>query len=429
MARKLITFLGTGKYGPCFYHLNDIYAIETKFVQEAIIDIYHKLEIPIDEFHILLTKKSTENNWLGEDGLFNSLRKYEQKGLRIITHDISAEQNIDTLWELFETIVNIIEKNDQIVFDITHSFRFQPMLALLSIHFARVTKNILVDGIYYGVYDKDAKVKKFPIIDLTSFVDMQDWITNVYAFTKTGRVEGLVSWIQEKDNEIRREERRTTIDLKLVRQLTKSWHQLMSALQTNRSLDIPKKAVTAVNSIEALKDVMLRPAFLPLNNLLTEVEDDIKPMAVDDPVISGLAAIEWCYKHGLYQQAYTLADELIITAICLKYNLKVNDEDDRNIANDAKNFAIKIHKKTIKHQLDFTDENGHIVQKIIDELLGYPKLLNIADRINDNRNDINHAGWRKQPLSAEKLEEQFDERYMNFRKQILQYYQTTILAK
>src|SRR5690606_22505152 len=102
-------------------------------------------------------------NWIGENRLFDKLKKYEQEHqLRIVDHDISGKADIEHIWQLFETIIGIMKDEDRIIFDITHSFRYQPILALLSIHFARITKNVQVDGIYYGLYDPKAVIKKFP---------------------------------------------------------------------------------------------------------------------------------------------------------------------------------------------------------------------------------------------------------------------------
>ncbi|WP_419177816.1 TM1812 family CRISPR-associated protein [Caldibacillus thermoamylovorans] len=267
------------------------------------------------------------------------------------------------------------------------------------------------------MYDPKVEVKDFPIIDLTSFVDLQDWITNVYAFIKTGRVESLSEWIQHRENAIRREEKRTTTDLNYVRQLAKNWQELASALQTNRSMDLSNTAEKAKESIEEVKNVMLRPAFTPLNELLLNVESEIGPIADEDPINSGIAAIEWCFKHGLYQQSYTMADELMITAICLKHHMQINNIKDRKWATDILNTAIKRNQKTAGNNGE--DEKD---KRIVADLQNYPDLLNILHIMKDNRNDINHAGWRNNPLSSKVLEEHFISMFETYKTQLLNYY-------
>jgi len=424
MTRKLITFLGTGKYEKCEYHLDHLFALPTKYIQEAIVDLYLKMDKPIDEVHILLTPEAKEKHWLVEEGLSSRLQNYENRGLIIKTHDISSDQNIENIWKLFDTIVNRMEKDDLIVFDITHSFRFQPMLALLSLHFARVTKQVKIDGIYYGLYDPNKEPKVFPIIDLTSFTDMQDWITNVYAFTKTGRVEGLTEWIKEKEQTIRREERKTTPDLKNIRKLAERWQELMAALQTNRSKDLPEKAREALQSIESLKDenIMLRPAFLPINELLTKVENDIRDIAKDDLIFSGLSAIEWCQKHGLYQQAYTMAEELVVTTVCIKYNIDYEDKDSR--IHVARTITAAIKTKDEKNTEFINNES--VNKEIALHLLKFPKLLEKQKTIIDNRNDINHAGWKTERLSSVKLVKHFDKLYDELKEQLIKFYESPL---
>lgn len=39
--------------------------------------------------------------------------------------------------------------------DITHGFRYLPMLALLSVMHLRVVRAVQIQGIYYGAYDPD----------------------------------------------------------------------------------------------------------------------------------------------------------------------------------------------------------------------------------------------------------------------------------
>ena len=145
-------------------------------------------------------------------------------------------------------------------------------------------------------------------------------------------------------------------------------------------------------------------------------------MAADDPVSSGMAAIEWCYQHGLYQQAYTIADELMITAACIKLNLNVNDLETRKMVSCALHAAIKISQKRLKEPLD--DEEKF--RRLVENFLEYPKLLKIVHQISDNRNDINHAGWRKNPLSAEHLEMQFNDDFNDYKTQLFNFYRSPV---
>ena len=169
LVRKLITLLGIHESPPCQYELDGCLSEPTSYVQDAIIDLYLQKGEKIDEIHVLLTPEARAENWIGENRLFDKLKKYEQEHqLRIVDHDISGKADIEHIWQLFETIIGIMKDEDRIIFDITHSFRYQPILALLSIHLKNYEK-CQVDGII-TVYDPKAVIKKFPIVDLTSLL-------------------------------------------------------------------------------------------------------------------------------------------------------------------------------------------------------------------------------------------------------------------
>src|SRR5690606_26528911 len=122
---------------------------------------------------------------------------------------------------------------------------------------------------------------------------------------------------------------------------------------------------------------------------------------------------EWCRKHGLYQQSYTIAEELLITAICQKYGFKLDDIEIRGEVNNAINVAIK------KRQKQVYDEEKVVHEEIISDLLKFPKLLDNIHNIKYYRNDINHAGWRKQPLSSKIIENNFDQVFEDYKEQLL----------
>lgn len=420
MTVKFISFLGTNKYQPCQYELNQFQSTPTPYVQEAIVDLLAKQNIFIEEAHMLLTPQARNENWEGDGKLLEALSRFPQ--LNIKEHNISSEQSFENIWDLFETMIGIFEEQDHVIFDITHSFRFQPMLALLAIHFARVVKSLHVDGIYYGAFGRNSQIA--PILDLTSFVELQDWITNVYALSKTGRADVLTDWLKSKDQSIRRDERKTTIDLKYIRKLADHWNNLTSALETNRSTYLPEKANDAIQSIKEIKQVMLRPVFLPLNVLLTDMEEKIKPMTAEDPVVSGIAAVEWCAHHGLFQQAYTMAAELIFTAVCIKNGYDIKKREERKQGSALITTAVKIQQNGMVDEYEQLNEKE---RHAVDELLKYPDLLNVTNLLTDYRNDINHAGWRPNPLKANIFKTQYEKWYPTLKSELLKYYHSTVL--
>lgn len=418
MAIKFLSFLGTGTYIPCHYTLNGMKSAKTEYIQTALLDLLAQDGHKMDEVFIFLTEGAKKKHWDAEINLKAQLEDLAAaQGFKISTPTIKVADDMETIWETFGAINETIQEGDEIVFDITHSFRYQPMLALLSLHFLRVTKDVKVSGIYYGAYVPNSGQEDFPVINLSAFAELQDWITNVYAFTQTGRADALTAWIAEKETSIRRTERKTTIDIKNIQNLSKSWQQLTDAMQTNRGPKIQASAAQALQSIEEIKTHEIRPAFQPLNALFSKVQDSIETIASEDEIKSGLAAIEWCMKHGLTQQAYTMITELTFTAICLKNN--ADPIKDRRSYSLLLKSAVKVWEKGKENEVDTMDNSEQIK-----ELLQFPALLRAYHLFSDYRNDINHAGWRVDSLKPSVLKDTIENNFPEYKQSLLAYWKS-----
>ncbi|WP_236567308.1 TIGR02221 family CRISPR-associated protein [Geobacillus sp. TFV-3] len=447
MMIKFLSFLGKGTYRPTVYYLGEKKAAETPYIQCAVLDVLFQHGTAVDEAVIFVTKEARDKHEANLSQEFDSLQQRAPFRYRFVS--IPTDLHGDQVWNVFEIVSNALEEGDEIIFDITHSFRYQPMLALLTLHYARVVKRIRVRGIYHGLFDPELKWQEWPIVDVTAFADMQDWITNVYAYIQSGNTRAMVEWIHDRDRMIRRQEQKTTSDLKAISQMAKTLQELTNSLQTNRAPFIAGKAAAALQAIEQLQTVeTLRPMFRPLNELHEKMQRDIRQLAAEDDIRSGLAAIEWCISHGLTQQAYTMASELCTTAICLKNGLdptgkkkvfisKKNNEQaeesnktseqaitrkmsEREIGDKILTYAVKVNSNEKDAMIDPQIYNDYL--PAIKELLSYPKLLETVGNIRDYRNDINHAGWRPDPLQSEIFRKKFDEWFPTFRTSLLVYW-------
>ena len=55
----------------------------------------------------------------------------------------------------FSLTSDVIDEGEEIYFDITHGLRNIPMLVMAILEYAKVTKGILIGGIYYGAFEVD----------------------------------------------------------------------------------------------------------------------------------------------------------------------------------------------------------------------------------------------------------------------------------
>ena len=200
MARKVfISILGTGFYDACKYAKDSFISSETRFIQQATLE-YLKVNRNwttrnsdgdiIDRIVILLTEGARETNW--DKGIIKRLnRKTGQeesyKGLEQVLSDMKLPCPVETLsipdgkseeemWEIFNLVYEKLKPNDELYFDLTHSFRYLPMLVLVLGNYAKFLKNVSVKHISYGNYEaRDTDTNEAPLMDILPLTILQDW--------------------------------------------------------------------------------------------------------------------------------------------------------------------------------------------------------------------------------------------------------------
>ena len=90
------------------------------------------------------------------------------------------------MWDTFNKILDEINDDDQIIFDITHGFRSTPMQILVVLNYAKVIKkNVKIKGIYYGAFENRDNVTNIaPIFDLSNYDEILDWTAAADSFIK-----------------------------------------------------------------------------------------------------------------------------------------------------------------------------------------------------------------------------------------------------
>jgi len=91
-------------------------------------------------------------------------------------------------WNLFEQVVEQIEKGDVISIDITHGLRYQPFILTIALFYLKSLFNIDVKNVYYGALELSRSYYngKTPIMNLVSLIGMINWTNATFAFTRYG---------------------------------------------------------------------------------------------------------------------------------------------------------------------------------------------------------------------------------------------------
>lgn len=431
MSRALISFLGTSDYVECRYSLDNKHGSLVKYVQEDMADRFCRNWDKTDQIRIFTTTKAKQTNWVDNGHTdYKTHQKKENPGLKkrlallnlpveIHQIDIPEGNSEEEIWKIFRIIYETMEENEEIIFDMTHSFRSIPMLFMVLTGYSEILKKIDISGVYYGAfevlgtpYDVLEKIKNpedrvAQIFDLTSFIELNRWTQATQSFIRHGISSGFQDLVRKKTSlALQRSKGRDQV-AQNMNYLEKSIGKISQNILYNRGYDIiTSDYEKTLNNLQRIRqDPSLIPPFTPL---IEKIEEKIRPFEKYD-VKNGFHAVDWCVAHGLIQQAVTMLWENIITWVLetegLDWSLKVN----RKAASDALHFLAN--PKYSSGQTSISELVAQL-QKNKDLL----KISGLLAKLRVIRNDINHGGYKHdendRAKSAESLKQDFDTIYI-----------------
>jgi CRISPR-associated DxTHG motif protein len=362
---KLITFLGITDYEEVEYRWHDL-SKPTKFVQEALVRWLQP-----ETTCVLLTKEARKKHW---GDLCQRLQRHTQTVEGINIPDGKSEEE---LWEIFAAISKAVQEGDEIVFDITHGFRSLPMIALLTIAYLKQVKGVKVQHVVYGVYEKGKH--EAPILDLTPFADLLDWLAAAKMFTATGDSSELGRLIQDVQDAAHRNKEAYGDSLPLaLKNFGAALAEVSDDLLLARVPNLPK-SVRKLAERQSAANTEVPQWARPLTLLLDKIAATYAPFQ-DDSLPTQVKLIRWYLDHNHIVQATTLAREWVVSYYAQQKSLSRNDAE--NELNQRAN----------------NQENDELVQ--------------LWSSIRNIRNDLAHCGFGReegQVLSATSIRQNAEE--------------------
>lgn len=413
MARKVfLSVLGTGFYEKCNYCKDNFCTKEpTRFIQIASLK-YHEVEKwkKDDAVFILMTNKSRELNWQTSVSKTRCKNKYdnpeeyigleeELKALNLpiinkIDQNIPDGNNEKEMWKIFDTLYSIIEEEDELYVDLTHSFRYIPMLMMVFCNYAKFLKKIKVKSITYG--NIFYKINDIPTInDITTLTVLQDWTSAADSFITSGNIEKISKIYLPEINERLSNTKGKDEHAKVLRFFINNTKSLVNELQLcqGKRLIEADTISKAQISIENISELDLPSPFKPI---LEKIEKSIKPFDNSNNVKNGIVAAKWCCDNGLFQQAITMLQESVVSMVCEVMNLDWHKKNKRKYVNNA--FIIISNKDVnnsgnweLPEDEDFSDKDK---KKIIKKIISIPLVNDLAEsfsKLTAYRNKINHG--------------------------------------
>lgn len=407
MSKSFISILGTNDYLECRHSFNNKTSDKpVKYVQEDLIKFFCKDFTEQDEIRIFLTNEAKLKNWDDDGHKLSNGESIKNVGLRkrienmnlpctIKPIDIKDGLSESEIWDIFQSIYESFNEGEEVIVDITHSFRSLPMLMITLLNFAKQLKKIKVSGIFYAAFESLGTIQQIknipandrivPILNLTAFSHLQEWTNATYDFVNNLNIKSLKKLVKENKN---------------ISEESKKFKEVSNILnELNQKID--DILLCRGNSLfeydfNLLKENILKLKELnfdskPFNALIEQLHQKISRF--DKTGINNiLYTIELCLEHGFYQQAITMFQEIIVTTILNNLGFDIKEKNCRQLVNNA--FYIKKNNISLDEWNDLSKKNKKLTNRILNcELLS--KLVNDYDYLTDIRNDINHAGFNK----------------------------------
>jgi len=379
---RLISFLGTGdkdgKYHQTTYQFED-QPCRTHYVAHALA----KFTTP-NEIHVVATERAWSlhgqglSGTLAADGLPTPLR------VPVPTGGASTD-----LWEMFGKVVDSIRiSNGEVLLDITHGFRMQPFFAAACIQYVQsVMPKPPSIRVVYGEFRGENEAS--PIWELTPFLDVLSWSRSLLMFLQSGQSDAVVEPTKRLARDLSKQwaaSGRQGAQPQLEK-LSKALQQFGDDLTTIRtgSLLIGERA-SARQLASAIEQTRAEAGqYLPaLALVLDQVIAMVNPLRVDARLSTPagqrvLLALARLYQRmGRYSEAISILREGWITL---------------GAPSNADHPGTEEFDNSEREKLDrqWSRRGGD-----------HP------DPVSEIRNDIQHAGFKKQPHDKQWFKEQLD---------------------
>lgn len=421
--KVFITILGASFYDKCNYEQEGtgFVSSKTRFIQLATLELLNadKWEKESNLFLIGLTKEAKEENWEFNGSKTNRRSKEEEEyiGLRHeLKHNypnlhleeckIPKGKNEEEIMEIFSRIFSHLRDGDELYFDLTHGFRYLPMLVLVLGNYTKfVLNDVQIKHMSYGNFELKNDKGNCTFIDLKPLSLLQDWTFAAGQYIESGLADKLIELSKNNANYIEA--------LKLFKGKNKELNNLrdyINALKTfNKELltcrGIPVYESKQFKCLHSIKDKIDKDTITVFNPIISRVYQDINYFIPNaNEITNCLYAAKWCLGKKLYQQAATFLEEYIISFFCLRHNLDIKNINERGYITSAITY---LKSKTTKEKEREKGKNPtplesprkEIIPILEDEYLKDIDFINTCDNLIKLRNDYNHCGFRDKNIA------------------------------
>lgn len=384
---KAFTFLGTSDYKSTCYVYN-LTKVNTSLFATALPQFFPEVN-QILLFATPEVRKDIKGNLRNlQQGLGDSLK------IVPIPNGYTTEE----LWEIFSALTTNVDEGEEVVIDITNSFRSIPFLVFLATAYLRAARKVFVKAVIYGAYEAKDEAGNAPVFDLTPFVSLLDWLTATEQFTQTGDARPLATLLNPEHDKSGplAQASKALINVSLAAFLCQPFRLMQEAPKLNNILQSAENAVPN-----------LPKPFDLLRSQIVETFGEFEGNLLKEPrhtLLNQLKLINWYSRNNQLMQAVTLAREWLLSIVTIRLGKDINLQlSDRRNIEDAVNEIAFIRR--------FSDDHKHeeLTQLIMETIPEYDDLGNLWNELRTVRNLLDHAGHQENMMKMENAIKKFEE--------------------
>lgn len=388
--RLLIGFVGTGDYIEVKYFLNGK-ECKDRYPFACLYNWFSP-----DKVYIISTQKG-----------LNKHREAIKKRIPPVEFlEILTPKNERDIWEIYNRVREKIEMGDEIILDITFSFRHIPFMLYSTLLYMMEMKNVNVIGIYYGALeageDKDGE-KKVPIFNVTGSLRVVEWLYAMNDMDKYGRGERIQTLTKRFKRERALQGDKNLPRYGFLDKIAGNIETISRSLYLNQNIDALRSAYSLKKQIseheEDMEYVMREyPPIQDLKNIIKNIGDlsASNLSEVNGEILSKLLGLaDYQRKIGLIGEALETLREWLVSYVIWICNINRRGWLKREVREDAEKAMGLIKKEFLKENTNDLERTNHYYQlkKILPKLpIKLSDLASLWDDVAQLRNKIAHAG-------------------------------------
>lgn len=314
------------------------------------------------------------------------------------------------LWEIFDRISAAVSPGEPVAFDITHGLRSFPLVSLLAAAFLRSGLEVDLRAVLYGAFDVGRSVSpgRTPVFDLSPMISLLEWAAAADRFNRTGDARYLAALVENQRKSLAlasQDDRERLEQIGRLGNLAGALESISQALRLIR----PRQVRTEVAELEArIKRAeaaldLAAPA-RPFSLVLEKVVQTYAPLGHAGPAgaenLWTVLAVErrqirWYAAREQWVQTIALAREWLVSWVMVQLGLR------------------SLHQRTVRERVERVmgaearDVIGFQAEALgplfLGSITGIEEVLALWSQLTQVRNDVLHAGMRKDPGRPESL--------------------------